>query len=370
MNILDRFANIKGLPARRLFGAFNASFVNGSQIAIFRARHALEKQINAEKAKPAIDFSDPKLRRLQQRSNELGTAKSRIAETVTLFATTITAIFDIKAALEEAKAALQTIQPTSDAAFRAAVASQFDGKLDKLNKEVDNAASGGKNRLDAVDRLTFRTAVNFAELANGGSVPLTGSYVGTEYYIREDNGNKLLLDTPRTGFIEYSNYPSGATGTRVDIADLVIDSYDPATGAITISSPTPITGTLVRGGLGVLNSKFYGDFATDADVTAAIADIDGALSKLELARMQVRAQEGLFKAQRDALDDRITEVDDDTQARIDLMLDERQAKIFAMEARMHVTLSGLSLTTAAGSLLIESLFLTERRAPGILDFTA
>jgi hypothetical protein len=369
MNVLDRLANIKGLGLPRLFKAQNANFAARSQISIFQARHALQKQLNAEKAKPAVDFSDPKLRRLQERSDELTAKKTKVADAVSLFATTINAIFDIKSALEEAKTLLQTIQPTSDAAFRAAVATQFDVKYDKLNKEVDNATSGGKNLLDAADRLTFRTAVSFADLVDRGTIQLTGRYVGSEFYIRDDSGRLWTLDTPRTGLIEYSSFPSSPTGTLHDIADLTITSYDATTERISISGPTAIDGTVVRGGLGVLTSKFYNGFAADADVTSAIADIDAGLAKLELARVNVRAQEGLFKAQRDALDARITDVDDDIQGRIDTMIDARKAKLFSMESRMHATLSSMSITTDAGSILIDSLFQRPRTGARILDFS-
>ena len=184
-----------------------------------------------------------------------------VADTVSLFTTTINTIFDIKAALEEARELLVSIQPTSDAAFRANIATRFDGKITKLNNEVDNATSGNRNLLRLVDRVNFNTGVNLAEIGGGGVISISGNYVGTEYHIKEADGSYWLLDTTRTRLADYTSYPNGYTGTAYDLDDLVVDSYDPATGSITISGPEAISGTLVRGGLGVVNSFLYNGFA-------------------------------------------------------------------------------------------------------------
>ena len=54
-----------------------------------------QKRINEIRAKPAVDFNDPKMVRLQRRQDALQKTKDGLADTVSLFATTINAIFDI-----------------------------------------------------------------------------------------------------------------------------------------------------------------------------------------------------------------------------------------------------------------------------------
>ncbi len=369
MNILDRYANVRGgLAPHPLFSASFNSYVKRTQISIFQARFAIERRINEIKAKPAVDFNDPKMQRLQRRQDALQKVKNGLADTVSLFTTTINTIFDIKAALEEARELLVSIQPTSDAAFRADIATRFDGKITKLNNEVDNATSGNRNLLRLVDRVNFNTGVNLAEIGGGGVISISGNYVGTEYHIKEADGSYWLLDTTRTRLADYTSYPNGYTGTAHDLDDLVVDSYDSTTGAITISGPEAISGTLVRGGLGVVNSFLYNGFAADADVTNAIADIDTAINRINTARLQTRAQESLFVSRASAFDEQIGDVEDDIQDLINTMVDERTAKIFAEQTRLHATLVGLSLTSEGGTLLIESLLLPQRRSPGILDF--
>lgn len=369
MNILDRLANVKGFGPHPLFSASFDAFVKGSQISIFQARFALQKRINEIRATPAVDFKDPAMLRLEGRRERLQKVKDGLADTVSLFTTTIDAIFDIKAALEEARELLLSIEPTSDAAFRADIATRFDGKLDKLNDEVGNATYKNRSLLRLVDRVNFNTGVNLAAIGGGGAISISGVYVGSEYYIKEADGSYWLLDTTRTRLADYASYPSGATGTAYDLGDLVVDSYDPASGSIGISGPEAISGTLVRGGLGVLNSFLYNGFGGDADVTAAIADIDTALNRVETARAQTRAQESLFVSRAGAFDARIEEVQDEIQALIKTMTDERGAKLFAEQARLHATLSGLSITSEAGALLIASLLMPQPRAPSMLDFT-
>lgn len=368
MNILDRYANVGGLSVNPLFTASFSSYLKRTQISIFQVRFALERRINEIRAKPAVDFNDPKMVRLQRRQDALSKTKDGLADTVSLFATTIDAIFDIKEALEEARELLVSIESGSDADFRADIASRFDAKLTKLNNEVDNAAFGTRNLLKLVDRVNFNTGVNLAEIGGGGVISITGSYVGSEYYIKEADGSFWLLDTARTRLSDYTSYPNGYTGTSHALSDLVVDSYDSSTGAITISGPEAISGTLVRGGMGVVNSFLYNGFAADADVTDAIADIDTAINRINTARLATRSQESLFISRASAFDERVGDVQDDIQDLINTMVNERTAKIFAEETRLHATLFGLSITSEQGTLLIESLLLPQKRSPGILDF--
>lgn len=371
LNILDRYANVGGFTVNPLFSASFNSYVKRTQISIFQVRFALQKRINEIRAKPAVDFNDPKMVRLQRRQDALQKTKDGLADTVSLFATTINAIFDIKSALEEARAHLVSIQSDSDAAFRADIASRFDGKLTKLNNEVDNAKLGTRSLMKLVDRVNFNTGVDLAEIGGGGVLSITGTYVGSEYYIKEADGSYWLLDTTRTRLAEYTsyvNYPDGATGTAYFFDDLVVDSYDSSTGAITISGPEAISGTLVRGGLGVVNSFLYNGFAADADVTNAIADIDTAINLVNTSRLQIRSQQTFFLSRAGTYDIRIGDTQDDIQDLINTMVNERTAKIYAEETRLHATLFGLSITSEQGTLLIESLLLPQSRSPGILDF--
>jgi flagellin-like hook-associated protein FlgL len=371
MNILDRYANVGGLSVNPLFTASFSSYLKRTQISIFQVRFALEKRINEIRAKPAVDFNDPKMVRLQRRQDALQKTKDGLADTVSLFNTTINAIFDIKAALEEARELLVSIQASSDADFRADIATRFDAKLTKLNNEVDNASFGTRNLLKLADRVNFNTGVDLAGIGGGGVISITGTYVGSEYYIKEADGSYWLLDTTRTRLAEYTsyiNYPDGATSTAYYFDDLVVDSYDSSTGAITISGPEAISGTLVRGGLGVVNSFLYNGFAADADVTDAIADIDTAINRVNTSRLHIRSQQTFFLSRASTYDIRIGDTQDDIQDLINTMVDERTAKIYAEQTRLHATLFGLSITSEQGTLLIESLLLPQSRSPGILDF--
>ena len=208
--------------------------------------------------------------------------------------------------------------------------------------------------------------MDLAEIGGGGVISITGNYVGSEYYIKEADGSYWLLDTARTRLAEYTsyiNYPDGATGTAYYFDDLVVDSYDSSTGAITISGPEAISGTLVRGGLGVVKSFLYNGFAADADVTNAIADIDTAINQVNTSRLQIRSQQTFFLSRASTYDIRIGDTQDDIQDLINTMVDERTAKIYAEETRLHATLFGLSITSEQGTLLIESLLLPQSRPP-------
>ena len=143
-----------------------------------------------------------------------------------------------------------------------------------------------------------------------GSTTLTGTYIGTNFRIFADDGTvwepelgtDILQATSSQGGPkqEYTTDDgqtiNKATSTRNGIT---LNSYDPDTGAISLDisivptdAPITVTGTLERTGLGIMQSWFYNDFATEADRTAAFQDISDAEVDLTSAGCRSRPVRG------------------------------------------------------------------------------
>jgi len=178
---------------------------------------------------------------------------------------------------------------------------QFNAQVTAINNEVD---SGGKafNLVGNINRQTgdFNT-IEYRNNINLNSTTLTGTYIGADFRIEADDGTVWIPDLG-SDFIqahsgvdnaeqEYTTTDgqtlSKGTSTR---NGLTLVNYNAETQQITVEisivptdPPLVVTGTLKQNGLGVMQSWFYNDFATNADRTRAFNDINKAEVNLTLA---------------------------------------------------------------------------------------
>lgn len=202
---------------------------------------------------------------------------------------------------------------------------QFNTQVNAINSEAD---SGGKafNLIGGVNRLDYTpNTVEYRNDLGIGSTQLRGTYAGSDFRIEADDGTVWVPDLGSDLIEAYSGlggpaqkYTTGegleirkATSTRNGM-ELV--NYDAATGAITVNitvvphePPVTVTGTLKRNGIGVMQSWFYNDFATEADraraykdITAAEVNLTSASADLERSVAQISVDQRKVNA---ALDD-------------------------------------------------------------------
>lgn len=136
---------------------------------------------------------------------------------------------------------------------------------------------------------------------------INGTYAGTDYHIVDENGNRWQPERKTKLLVEYVSYPETEGDTKVALeTGAKLDAFDSETDAITftVNSATAavetIDGTVVREGLGVLDSWLYAGLASQGDRDRALADIEAAkdIVDLEIRRYKVAATVVQFHSER------------------------------------------------------------------------
>jgi len=179
---------------------------------------------------------------------------------------------------------------------------QFDAQVNAINNEAD-AVGPAFNLVGSINRQdgTFNT-IEYRSDVNLNSSTLTGTYIGSDFRIEANDGRVWIPDLGSDFIQSYTNGGTEAEkytttdGETVQKATstrngMKLISYDANTKNITVEisvvpddPPITVTGKLKTNGLGVMQSWFYNDFATQADRSRAFKDIDAAEVNLQLAR--------------------------------------------------------------------------------------
>jgi hypothetical protein len=257
----------------------------------------------------------------------------------------------------------------------ASLAVDWDNKLRKINQLASAGAElfkdGGvyfqKNLIESLSRSSFATQTLFAPYnSRGDTVQIDGVYLGTDYYITEDGSGDFWNSD--TGFAasedtvgtlsEYSSYPDTATGTTDAVT---LNSINTATGAVDfdLSDNTNITGTLTKGGLGVLDAWLYEDFGNQTAIDRAKDDLNEAESIILLTEAQflddratLRSRATVFDSLIGGLESEIADIAEDIES-------DRQADLLAAQLEFQVVKFNFALLAARGNTLVHTLVLAQ-----------
>lgn len=269
----------------------------------------------------------------------------------------------------------------------ASLAVDWDNKLRKINQLASAGAElfkdGGvyfqKNLIESLSRSSFATQTLFAPYnSRGDTVRIDGVYLGTDYYITEDGGGDFWNSD--TGFAasedtvgtltEYSSYPDTATGTSDAVTDLTFNDLNTSTNAVDFdlsagNGSANITGTLTRGGLGLLDAWLYEDFGNQTAIDRAKDDLNEAESIILLAEAQflddratLRSRATVFDSLIGGLESEIADLAEDIES-------DRQADLLAAQLEFQVAKFNFALLAARGNTLVHTLVLAQdnRTAP-------
>jgi hypothetical protein len=260
----------------------------------------------------------------------------------------------------------------------AALAVDFDNKLRKINQLAAAGAQsfkdGGvyfqKNLIVSLSRSSFATQTFFAPYnSKGDTLQIDGVYLGTDYYIIEDDSDDFWNSD--TGFAaseatvgtltEYSSFPDTTTGQSETVTAITLNSINTTSGAVDldISGPVKITGTLTKGGLGILDAWLYENFANQTAIDRAKADLDEAESLLLLTeadfladRATLQSRVTVFATLIGGLQNEIASIAEDIE-------NDRQAELLAAQLEFQVARFQFSLLAARGNTLVFALILAQ-----------
>lgn len=220
---------------------------------------------------------------------------------------------------------------------------QFDSMYASINSTVDGY-SREYNPIGNVDRSSWLpNTIEYKTNAMGDMAYTQGTYAGADFKITMADGSVWRPDSGTSIMEKF-----GADGTKdttytVAMTNAVqLAAYDEATGSITIEvtvnagqAPEVFTGTLERGGLGVMPSWFYRSqssidaglpaLSSEEDRQMAFDDLNNASINADVAKATVGAGAAKINsaigkvdtlisentvAQRDAMVDNLTELTD------------------------------------------------------------
>jgi len=262
---------------------------------------------------------------------------------------------EIAARLDSVRRSRDQLAEVRTALAQAAAAAQsgsradFDNALLTVNLEAGISRTDPDNLIGALS-ASGRGARSTVITVPNGDVILETRALTTGYSITLDTGEQT---TP-----ELTGGSVKINGTKYDLAAL--NHVSRSGEDITFESGgTSFTGTVNRGGLGVLNSFFYGDLATQADRDEAIADVRAALAivddiakNLDDAEIEVARGHGLIDIDAGATQNEIN----------DLVLRQREEeKAFnrSLQVRTQVALSSIALAAKTAETQILSMFTEE-----------
>ncbi|KAF0219668.1 MAG: hypothetical protein FD176_3473 [Rhodospirillaceae bacterium] len=218
--------------------------------------------------------------------------------------------------------------------------------------------------LTANNRTNSNTWPDRPELFSAGSyqIELKHYFLGNDYSIEMDDGS----GTVRPEFSE--NTLSGGTvgGTKFeDISNVTITgdqiSFD--------VGGTTHTGTLHKGGGGVLSAWGYNNFATATDQDAAKAAIDDAIERVRMAETQWSIAEAQLGGALSKLGLAQDQAQSDFEVKSVEIIEAKTAEKKAAKARFDLSVNSLALTSNQATNYIQQMFMAQPigQSKGIFD---
>jgi len=335
----------------------------------------LVARMQSERKDEAVNFSRPDLVRANTEKARLIEYKSKVADELSAMTKAKGAIEWAASKLNTMTAKAQAILGSTDPDARAAFASEFNEALKFINDKVEGASQkiGYQtiNLVGDVDPSTFKADNLYIRTSDkGGRSMVEGAYMGSNYNIMDEDGYLWTYSAKEQSFVQRENTLSATpTGNKIAFNGLTVDSLDHDTGAVTLGGTGGgLTGTVQRGGLGVLDSKFYGDFATDTDVQNAIDDMLSAMTYVKSTGSSIKADATVMINANRTIQGRLSHLNKDIDAITREELDEAGAKTKAANLKMSLAINNINLVAQQNTALVQNLLdMTQglAKAPGV-----
>lgn len=218
--------------------------------------------------------------------------------------------------------------------------------------------------LTSNNRTNSNTWPDRPELFSAGSyqIELKHYFLGNDYSIEMDDGS----GTVRPDLSENTLSGGAVGGTKFeDISNVTINgdqiSFD--------VGGTTHTGTLHKGGGGVLNAWGYNNFATATDQDNAKAAIDDAIERVRKAETQWGIAEAQLSGALGRLGLTQEQAQSDFETKSFEIIEAKTAEKKAAKARFDLSVNSLALTSNQASNFIQQMFMAQPigQSKGIFD---
>ena len=219
-------------------------------------------------------------------------------------------------------------------------AGQFDDTFNQINNYAE-VGGQGSNIVGNINRVDFTpNKIQYSSDPQAAQSFLNGTYIGTDYRIRANDGTVWIPELGTDTLTHYSEIQgmkkkfitSGielddSTSTRTGVK---LVSYDANTRAITVNitinpdePPRVVTGTLDKTGIGLMPSWFYDGLTTDAGRKRAHADVNRAEVNVTSAAAAVQIAANTVSRDSNRVDAQLGEL---TRQSIEVQTDQLKAQ--------------------------------------------
>lgn len=309
----------------------------------------MEKQLAAVDAK----YDGKAAKRIEDDINSLADRKTEVAKWLSSVESGLKKFSTVRESLLQIKAAMAASTPSSAA---------FDNYYDGLNSQIYNE----KYNQDSVISNNTTNSGNWSQRsdvvsAEGASAEVTHHYIGNDYAIELDGGGLLTADG-RDGSLN----GAGHTIARADLR-LVSRSGDHVEFQDVNDPSNTLTGTIKRGGLGVLPSWLYGDLTVQANKDLVDADLTASFKTLARYELDFNVDQAQLSGMNSSLNSKMQGLQSDFNRVANDEVDAKIAEKKAIKARFDIFNNSLALTSTTSSYYIQQMFNTSAPAKKSLN---
>ncbi len=335
----------------------------------------LVERMQEERPDQAVDFSDRRYHRARREVVKLSAFKEKVANNIAVTTKAKSAAGFVEKYLDDMKTDLELLLGSTDDAARATAAADFNEYLDKINSKVDGANQiidyKNVNLIGNTLGPDWETDTISAKITDGGAyTEIEGGYLGTRFQIQDADGDYWQFHEGDNVYREYSSDGSGeTTGVEISADNMTVSSYDSSDESVTLTNGTDtITGTVQRGGLGLLNAEYYNDFADDTSVQEAIDDIEAAIEYFDSTASLITAKTTLLEGNFDLIKKKIANAEEDSANIVNEQITESAAKTRAANLKMTLAINNINMISNANQGLVENMMMMASpipKAPGV-----
>lgn len=322
-------------------------FQGTAERSLLTVRLAYAQRMEKEKAAVNAKYDGSAAKHIEDDVNSLNDDKTIVSQWLTSVESGLKRFQDVRGYMLQMKAALAVSTPSSAA---------LDNYYDALNSQMANEKFDRTSLIsnNTNNNGSWRDSTEMVSAA-GITAELTHHYIGNDYVIELDGGAGMLTSDSRTGTLSGGGHEIlrqnlklvSISGDQVQFEDVT----DPA-------NPVALSGTLKRGGLGVLPSWLYGDLSVQANRDRANADLADGFKKLARTELDFNVDQAQLSGMSNSLTSKMKSLQDDYDRVANEEVDAKVAAKKAIEARFDIFNNSLSLTSGNSTFYIQQMFQT------------
>lgn len=253
---------------------------------------------------------------------------------------------DVRQYMLQMKATLAVSTPSSEA---------FDNYFDALNSQVSNEKYN-KNSVISNNTNNRGSWTDTTTMVSSGvmSAAVTHHYVGNDYAIELDGGAGLMTSA-RDGTLTGGGHTIERKNLQmVSFSDDHVEFQDVTDPA----NPVTFSGTIKRGGLGVLPSWLYGDLTVPANQDRVKADLTSGFKNLARIELDFNVDQAQLSGMHSSLTSKMRNLQTDYERVSTEEVNAKTAEKKAIQTRFDIYNNALALTSARSSNYIQQMFNT------------